>query len=135
MDPILTDSTVRQVTGYAMIALVVAGFALSLRKRLKRFAVSDIPALRVLHGLLGAVTLVCLWAHTGLRMGERLNLALTIDFLALIVLGGVTAAVIGAPLDPQETQARRMLAMRAHVALFLPLPALLALHLLGAYYF
>lgn len=57
--------------------------------------------------------------------------------LLLAALGAGAAAVVAiAPgVDPQVAQARRMLAMRVHVALFLPLPVLIALHVLSAYYF
>jgi nitrite reductase (NADH) large subunit len=136
-DAIVVDPLVRQISGYAVVALSLAALLLSLRKRVKRFAWSDIPALRALHGVLGAATLACLFVHTGLHLGVRLNRMLMLDFLAVSLLGaaaGVFAAASGSA-DPAAAQARRVLVFRAHLAVFLPLPILVALHVLGAYYF
>ena len=134
---LVSDRFCRQASGYAMLALSLAGLLLSLRKRWRRFAFGTVPGLRVAHGGLGAAAVVCLWVHTGMHLGERLNRLLMLDFLALAVLGGVAAAVaaLGAHLDPAAAQGHRQLANRAHLAVLLPLPILVALHVLGAYYF
>jgi nitrite reductase (NADH) large subunit len=127
----------RHASGYAMVALSLAGLLLSLRKRWRRFPWGTVPGLRVAHGWLGVAALGCLWAHTGLRLGERLNRLLMLDFLALALLGGVAAAVtaIGHHLDPTAALSPQKFASRAHLVLLLPLPILVALHVLGAYYF
>jgi NADPH-dependent 2,4-dienoyl-CoA reductase/sulfur reductase-like enzyme/bacterioferritin-associated ferredoxin len=124
----------RQASGYATVALVVAGLVLSLRKRWKRFPYGGVSGLRVLHGALGALALGALACHTGLASGERLNRLLALDFVAASALGGAAAgaAALG---DPARAQVRRILATRAHLLILIPLPVLLALHVLGAYYF
>ena len=130
---LVADRLCRQASGYAMVALSLAGLVLSLRKRWRRFSWGTVPGHRVAHGALGAAAVVCLWAHTGLRLGERLNRLLMLDVLALALLGGVAA--LGRSAEPGAAPARRLLADRAHLAVLVPLPILVALHLLGAYYF
>ncbi|MFT3770822.1 MAG: FAD-dependent oxidoreductase [Minicystis sp.] len=137
LDTIIVDRFVRQATGYAVIALSLVGLILSLRKRVKHFAWSDVAGARAIHGVVGVLALACLFLHTGLHLGVRLNRLLMLDFLAISVLGavaGVFAAASGGA-DPAAAQARRLLVFRVHVLLFLPLPILVALHVLGAYYF
>jgi len=79
----------------------------------------------------------CLSLHTGLHLGVRWNRLLMLDFLALSALGAVAGAfaATAGDADPAAAQARRRLVFRAHVILFLPLPILCALHVLGVYYF
>src|SRR6185436_16680857 len=105
-----------QATGYAVVVLSIAGLALSVRKRGSHLGWADLPALRVVHGALGAGAVVCLAAHTGLHLGQRMNRLLMIDFLALSVLGALAAAVTAFVhrLDPARAQARRELVARAH---------------------
>jgi nitrite reductase (NADH) large subunit len=133
-DLLWTERAFQEASGYAVVLLTLLGLALSARKRWKRFAYGDVAGLRVLHGALGAAALVCLGCHTGLHAGQRFNRLLTFDFLAASALGAV-AAVATALGDPVAGAARRLLATRAHLFILLPLPVLVALHVLGAYYF
>jgi nitrite reductase (NADH) large subunit len=133
----IVDPVARQASGYGVVVFSLAGLALSLRKRVKRFTWSDLPALRALHGLVGVAAVACLALHTGLHLGVRLNRVLMLDFLALCLLGaaaGVLAAASGSG-DPAAAEVRRQLVFRVHVVFFLPLPVLCALHVLGAWYF
>jgi nitrite reductase (NADH) large subunit len=134
VDALWTTRVGKQVTGYAVVALVAVGLVLSLRKRWKRFTYGDVAWLRVLHGALGALALVCLACHTGLHLGERLNRLLSLDLLAASALGAVAAAASGLG-DAAAGPAQRLFATRAHLYILLPLPVLLVLHVLGAYYF
>jgi nitrite reductase (NADH) large subunit len=134
VDALWTTRAGKQVTGYAVVALVALGLVLSLRKRWKRFTYGDVARLRVLHGALGAAALVCLACHTGLHLGERLNRLLSLDLLAASALGAVAAAASGLG-DAAAGPAQRLFATRAHLYVLLPLPVLLVLHVLGAYYF
>jgi nitrite reductase (NADH) large subunit len=134
VDALWTTRVGKQVTGYAVVALVAVGLTLSLRKRWKRFTYGDVARLRVLHGALGAAALVCLACHTGLHLGERLNRLLSLDLLAASALGAVAAAASGLG-DAAAGPAQRLFATRAHLYVLLPLPVLLVLHVLGAYYF
>jgi hypothetical protein len=136
LDAVLHNHVMQQASGFAILALSLAGLLLSARKRIARFKWGDVSGLRALHGVLGAATLVCLFAHTGLALGDRLNRLLMLDFLALTALGAVAAVLAAAPAsgDP-AAQSRRVVATRTHLVLFLPFPILVALHVLGAYYF
>ncbi|APR78435.1 Nitrite reductase [NAD(P)H] large subunit protein [Minicystis rosea] len=137
LDALIVDRIVRQASGYAVLVLSLLGLFLSIRKRVPRLASRDIPGARAFHGVVGAAAIAFLFLHTGLHLGVRLNRLLMLDFLALSALGavaGLFAAVIGNG-DPAAAQARRLFVFRVHVILFLPFPILVALHVLGAYYF
>jgi hypothetical protein len=124
----------KEISGLAVVALVVVGLVLSLRKRWRRFPYGDVARLRVLHGALGAAALVGLACHTGCHLGERLNRLLSLDLLVACALGGLAAAATALG-DPVVGRLQRLFATRAHLYVLLPLPVLLALHVLGAYYF
>jgi nitrite reductase (NADH) large subunit len=133
-DVLWSAGPAQQATGYGIVLLSLLSLVLTLRKRWARFSRGSVAGLRVLHGALGAAAMVCLACHTGLRMGERLNRLLAVDFLAAAALGGVAAAATALG-DPIAGAARRALVTRAHLFLLLPLPVLVALHVLGVYYF
>lgn len=137
LDALWTTSVGKQVTGYAVVALTLASMLLSLRKRWKRFTYSDVPIFRLVHGALAALTLIVLIFHTGLHLGKNLNRMLMIDFLTLALIGAVAAGVTALShwWSPITARNQRLVWYRAHFMLFLPLPVLLALHILGAYYY
>lgn len=137
LDALWTTSVGKQVTGYSVVVLGLASMLLSLRKRWKRFAYSDVPIFRVVHGALASLALIMLGLHTGLHLGANLNRLLMIDFLALSQLGAVTASVTALShwWSPSTAQNRRLVSSQAHLMLFWPLPVLLALHILGAYFY
>lgn len=136
-DAIWTTSAGKQVTGYAVLILGLVSLLLSLRKRWKRFSYSDVPALRVLHGALGAGALLALILHTGLHLGKNLNRTLMIDYLALVLLGAGAGLFVSQShrFPPLTARNYRLVSFRAHLILFWPLPVLLALHVLGSYYY
>lgn len=137
VDILWTTSVGKQVTGYAVVALTLASLLLSLRKRWRRFTYSDVPIFRLIHGALAALTLIVLISHTGLHLGKNLNRMLMIDFLTLALIGAVAAGVTALShwWSPITARNQRLVWYRAHFMLFLPLPVLLALHILGAYYY
>ncbi len=134
LDVLWTPRRLQEASGYAVVVLSLASLLLSLRKRCARFGYGSVAGLRVVHGALGAAALVGLACHTGLHAGERLNRLLALDFVAASALGGLAAAATALD-DPLAGAARRLLATRAHLFVLLPLPVLVALHVLGAYYF
>src|SRR6185437_15873984 len=129
-----TQRSAKLTSGYATVALSLLGLVLTVRKRSRHLHRLDVAGLQVVHGALGAAALLALALHTGLRAGERLDLLLSIDFLAVAALGGLAAAAMALG-DSASSQLRRILATRAHLYVLLPLPVLVALHVLGAYYF
>ena len=124
-------------TGYTTLGLAGASLLLSLRKRWSRFAVLDVPLWRAIHGCLGLGALVSVCIHTGLHLGSGLNRALVVDFLAAVVLGSVASVVFaaGPRLSPAESRDRRRRFSELHVAILWPLPILLGLHILAAYFY
>jgi hypothetical protein len=136
-DVLLRSDVLRQTTGYGLVALTVAGMGISLRKRWKRFAVSDVPFWRAVHGVIAALTLVMFFLHTGLHAGSKINLVLAVDFLAVIVLGAVAGIVFAwsERWSALAARDRRLRASWLHLLLTWPLPILIALHVVAVYYF
>jgi nitrite reductase (NADH) large subunit len=136
--PVLSGQAFRRASGYSAAAIALAGVALlAIRRRRGASSRGDAVTRRAAHATMGALTLAALAAHTGLHLGRHLNRALMIDFLALALLGAGAAGV--AALEHRSASAAARFArtawFRAHVAAALPLPVLLALHVLCAYYY
>ena len=117
----------RQATGFGLLGCALAAAGFSLRKRWRRVGWGGLDWWRVGHGALGALALMTLLLHTGLRLGSGLNQILMICFLAASLLGGATAAGLG------RRHAR--LTFWLHVLAVWPLPVLVAFHVLASYYF
>nr|WP_275939246.1 FAD-dependent oxidoreductase [Polyangium spumosum] len=134
---LLTDDTLKQISGYVLLGLCVLSLVLSLRKRWRRFTWLDVPVFRAIHGVIGASTLLALVAHTGLRLGHKFNLILSVDFLLVCVLGAVAGVVtaISNRWSPMKARDRRLSTSRAHLWAFWPLPVLVALHVVQVYYY
>ena len=122
---------------YLVLALMLAGMGMSLRKRWKRVRLGNYAWWRVLHLLTGVLALIVLVAHTGMSLGEELNRALL--SLVLVVLG--TGALVGV-LTVLENRYPHPLTHRlkawlqaGHIALAWPIPVLLGIHIVSAYYF
>nr|WP_240807403.1 FAD-dependent oxidoreductase [Polyangium spumosum] len=137
LDALLRPGVAKQVSGYALVALAVASLGVSLRKRWRRFRSADVPFWRVVHAVLGAATLVLFFLHTGLSAGTRVNLVLTIDFLAVVLLGALAGGVfaVSSRWSPVAARDRRLRASFVHLLLTWPLPILIALHVLAVYYY
>jgi len=87
--------------------------------------------------VLGAAALAGLMVHTGGRLGNRLDLALSSLFSALILVGGLAAAVLAFEhrLAPARAARARTNLLWAHLLLFWGVPVLLVFHVVKAYYF
>jgi nitrite reductase (NADH) large subunit len=132
-----TDPQLKQWSGYAVAALAALGLLLSGRKRLRGLRIGGFDAWRLAHVLLGTAALAGLAAHTGARLGARLDAVLAVLFLALAAVGAVSAAVTAWQhrLPPRQVLRWRRTATWVHILLGWPLPVLLALHVLKAYWF
>jgi nitrite reductase (NADH) large subunit len=132
-----TESAWKQVSGYVALALCVVSMLLSLRKRVKRFEFSNVATLRLVHGMVAVLALVVLVFHTGLHLGQELNRMLMIEFLALAVLGAAAGGVTALShwFSPVQARNQRTFWWRAHLILFWPLPILLVLHIMTAYFY
>lgn len=135
-DVLWRDGFWKQVSGFTVLGLGALLLLLSLRKRIRRFTLGDFPVWRIAHGLLGAVTLVALAAHTGGRMGSNLNFALISSFLGVIAVGAVAGGTIALEhrLGTGAARLRRTWTW-THILLFWPIPMLLALHVFKTYYY
>ena len=133
-----TDGSLKQWTGYSVLALTAVGLVMSLRKRAdlaRRWGSFD--GWRLMHTLLGAAALAGLMVHTGARLGARADAALMLCFLGLALLG-VTAAAVTAwqhRLSPALVGRWRRVSTWGHILLSWPVPLLLALHILKSYWY
>jgi nitrite reductase (NADH) large subunit len=136
-DAIWLDRFWKLCTGYGLFAIASLSLIVSLRKRWKRFSVGDISIWRMIHGVMGGISLALLVLHTGLHLGKNLNRLLMINYLGLTLLGAVAGGIVGISTSLSATTARthRRFWSRIHIALFWPLPILVLLHVLSAHYF
>ncbi len=133
-----TDSLLKQITGFSLLGLSVAGVLISLRKRITRLNFGGFPWWRFIHTVMGFLALVVLYLHTGFELGSNLNFYLMSNFVLLAVAGALAGLVIAS-----ETSARmgymgkrvRQWLTHSHIVLFWPLPMLLGFHVLSVYFF
>ncbi len=129
------DSLTKQITGYTIAGLSLLAILLSARKRFSWLNLGNYGFWRALHSWLGVATLVGVFLHTGLHLGDNLNMWLLICFLGLNLAGGLAAIAVAAerrftaPLGGRL----RALATKAHIIFFLPYPVLLGFHIAKVY--
>ncbi len=135
-DQLWRDSSYKQASGYTLLALMAVLAFLSLRKRLPRLRLGDFGAWRAVHAAAGVGGLVALIAHTGGKLGHNLNLALALCVLGLALAGGL-AGVLSARGARASVSQRGYLdrSLWTHILLLWPLPVLLTVHIVKAYYF
>lgn len=131
------DSLYKQISGFSLLALCVIALFISFRKRIKRFSLGDYGAWRVVHGVLGVAMLLLLFLHTGFSFGANLNYLLMSLFVGVALVGAVAGVVTA-----KESGSGKMLLGRwrrcatwTHIALFWPVPVILAFHITKTYYF
>ena len=132
------DAVVKQITGFSLLGVMLAGLLLSLRKRLRWLRFGHLASWRILHVAFGITALVVLFAHTGFHFGHNLNFWLMLSFVCLNLLGaiaGVVAAIESRGTTPAALRARRWrpFLTYAHLVCFWPLPVLLTFHILSVY--
>lgn len=142
VDKLFIDGTLKQVTGYTLLALSLFAIALGLRKRWKRLRFGNFAGWRFIHVLLGAVALAALAAHTGFRLGDNLNLALIVAFLATLLAGALGGGIIAYehrlaafPAIRSRRIDPRRFALWLHILASWPLPALLIVHIATVYFY
>lgn len=136
-DILWRSDIVKLVTGFGLLGLGVVASALSLRRRLPAIKLGKYSVWRVVHVSSGVLAAIALVAHTGLRAGHNLNLYLAICFIGLLLAGSITSAVSGLQNRlPRPVQAPiRSISIWAHIALLLPVPALLSFHILKYWWY
>jgi nitrite reductase (NADH) large subunit len=131
------DPFPKRVTGFLMLGLVIVGLGLSANKRLPRFRIGSYAGWRVVHTAVGVTTVLMVAAHTGLRLGNNLNLALSVGFFVATVTGAYTAfhvLFVGANQSRFRMQLNRA-ARSIHDYAVFPLSVLLIFHLLKVFYY
>jgi len=131
------DKYWKQVTGFTMLALSALSLLMSLRKRLKYNKLGKFHYWRLMHISLGTFCTGLLILHTGFHLGANLNQILMINFIAVLLLGSATGAVISIShkLSPKRALLLKKFWSWTHICMTWPLPALLAAHILTVYYF
>ncbi|HEY0711599.1 MAG TPA: hypothetical protein VGF45_02930, partial [Polyangia bacterium] len=128
---LLRDPMQQQITGFGVLGLGLIAWFLTSR-RLVAHLRSRVRSWRLLHIVLGGLTVAALVAHTGLRLGRNANLVLSLVFLGLAATGGfATFLRSGRSLSRHLLSGARLL----HKVLLWPALALLGLHVLAVYYF
>ena len=131
------DSDWQEWSGYALLAgsALALSAAVFLRGRLGARGGGG-HWWRVAHVGVGACCLALLVVHTGLRLGVNLNAALMVSYLLALLLGALAGvATYGAPQLRKLGVSPRLrgAVLRWHFLALLPLPALLAVHVLLVY--
>lgn len=136
-DEFWRNSLLKQTSGFTMLGLILVGLGISLRKRIDRIAIGDFNVWRYIHVVLGLSAIAALIAHTGFRLGDKLNLLLMMNFLLLAIVGAFGSAIIAAEhrLPPMLAKKQRRAWTWLHIILFWPLPVLLGFHVIKSYYF
>jgi len=137
-DRVWTDFFYRQVSGYTLAGITLAGvLMLSIRKRFNLARMGGLPYWRITHVSMSLAALSLLVLHTGLNTGSNLNFLLFL-FFVLVSLLGIISSLVNAYehlLSPYKAKQWRNFSNRAHIYLSWPLPVFLAYHIAAAYYF
>lgn len=135
-DMLWRDGTVKQITGYVLLAVMLLGFLLPARKRIAALKKrGEFAFWRMMHAVLGVATLVMLTAHTGFRLGFNLNRILMLNVLTLAMAGALAGGVISLSQRLSPAAARLLQASWTwlHILLCWPLVVLVLFHILTVY--
>jgi nitrite reductase (NADH) large subunit len=139
-DAIWRNGAWKQASGFMLLGLSLASLAMSARKRWRVVSSrewGDFGYWRMAHGIVGAMGLVILLAHTGMRFGLHLNFLLMTIFTAANLAGAVAGGVAG--FEKRFSSASALRVRRwlncVHLLLVWPLPTLVGFHVLSVYYF
>lgn len=134
------DDLIKQVTGYSLLAIMLASTLFTLRKRWPRMTWGEYGYWRAFHAIVGLTTLGGLWLHTGGQLGANLNLMLSMAFVLLAITGGMTG--VAAALESQFTgdaaiwlRKYRPWINQLHIWILVPLGVFLLFHVTCVYYF
>lgn len=133
------DGFWKQVSGYTLLAFAVIAAVLSLRKRVRPLSFGTYDVWRIVHAAVGAVAVLALIAHSGLRLGSNLNLWLMLCFLVVILTGTAMAVATAVEHrlfdDAKSARTLKSAVFWLHLIAFWPLPLLLAVHVLSVYFY
>ncbi len=134
------SNSMKQISGYTILALTVGAAILGLRKRIKfLMKIGDYDSWRIIHLGIGiACALLLVW-HTGFRLGSNLNMALMLCFLATLVFGAISGFATGGDASLREQglvkgkKSAKTIPLWVHILALWPLPALLIVHIVSVY--
>lgn len=136
LDALWLDSTLKQITGYTLLAIMLLALLLPLRKRLTALAkLGEYSFWRILHTSIGVAVLIALTVHTGFRLGFNLNKVLMLNVLMLSLSGALAGGVISLShrLSPAKGRLLQTGWTWLHILLCWPLLILILFHILTVY--
>ena len=127
----------KQITGYTIAGLAVTSMLISLRKRIKSINWGRFAWWRLAHIFLAILGMIILFFHTGFSLGNNYNQALILIFITITMLGAITMLLklLMVHIQSNKLQKIQTKINLAHIIASSVLPALLAVHILKAYYF
>ncbi|HHT00727.1 MAG TPA: NAD(P)/FAD-dependent oxidoreductase, partial [Thiomicrospira sp.] len=136
-DQIWLDGFNKQITGFTLLGLSLLAMSLSLSKRYFHKLKSFFNGMRLIHVVIGLIAVATLLLHTGNLSGEGLNQWLLIDFILVLVIGGLMAMWLGVEHKTATYFASkfRKLFGWGHILAVWTLPILLTFHIVSVYYF
>lgn len=136
-DSLWRDNLAKQISGFSLLSLSVIALFLSLRKRVKKFSLLSFPIWRIIHVIIGALTVGGLVIHSGFHLGSGINYFLAVSFIAVLIAGGMSSLVVAVEhkLDAVLSRKIKTKLVWLHILAFWPLPVLLSMHVFKSYYF
>lgn len=128
----------KQVSGFTVLGLFSLGLVISLRKRVRKIQqLGHFDIWRIVHVILGVMTLAVLLMHTGFRLGHGVNQWLMLSFSGLVIAGSVFTFLLGQQhrFSPSRSMLMKKRMINWHIYLFWPVPVLLGFHVLKGYWF
>lgn len=133
----LSDTTIRQITGFTLAGVTALVALMSARKRVSWFKWGRFTHWRFLHVAASTLALGLVLAHTSASVGEGINRWLLVSYLGAAVVGIALSAQVALEhrFKPRIAKQSRSALLWAHVLLVWPLPLLLVAHVLKTYWF
>ncbi|MBI1390801.1 MAG: NAD(P)/FAD-dependent oxidoreductase [bacterium] len=140
IDVFWRNGLIKQISGYTLLTLSLIALLFSLRKRVTWLKWGEYSWWRMVHAVIGMTTLLALPIHTGFRLGANMNEALMISFILLCAAGAFAGAATGIEALNRPLLRRFLITAKPyltylHIALFWPIPILIAFHILAVYYY
>ena len=132
-----SDATIKQITGFSLLSILLVSLGVSLRKRIRIFKFGQVAYWRLFHVVLACLLFLVLFFHTGFNLGHKINALLMFNFLLIALLGLVAGSVylIEKSLDQLRLKQLKVFTSKLHLYIAWPLPVLLLFHILSVYYF
>ncbi len=136
-DLIWRDKDIKEISGYVVLGVMAVLAAITLRKRVERVRIGSFDVWRLVHVAIGVVLVGGLLFHTGGRLGDSLDLVLSLSMVGALLSGVIVAAVLARQhtLAPGLVRRAQRTATLAHILSLWAMPALLGFHIFKFYYF